>query len=230
MPTCSTRCQVSLENESPRVAILSFTTVLSSYEESLLNTPLVVATGNPGKLREFQQFFNQLNQHSWDLQLKPSELDIEETGTTFAENALIKARGVAIALGQWALADDSGLAVDALGGAPGVYSARYAPTPSECIDRLLTELEGKSDRGAEFVCEIVLCRPNGEIAARASGRCRGNILTQRQGEGGFGYDPVFYVPDEQMTFAEMPIDRKREIGHRGRALERLKSQLLQLGD
>ena len=109
--------------------------------------PLVVATGNPGKLKEFQQFFAQLGDHPWALQLKPSELDIEETGTIFVDNAVLKARGVALALGQWALADDSGLAVDALEGAPGVHSARYAPTPSECIDRLLSELEGVSDRG-----------------------------------------------------------------------------------
>ena len=194
-----------------------------------MTTPLIVATGNPGKVKEFQQFFDRLDSHSWDVQLKPPELDIEETGTTFADNALIKARTVATALNQWALADDSGLAVDALGGAPGVYSARYAPTPSECIDRLLAELEGTSDRGAEFVCEIVLCRPDGTIAARAGGRCRGEILAQRRGDGGFGYDPVFFVPEENLTFAEMSLDHKREIGHRGRALERLKSQLLQLG-
>ena len=190
-----------------------------------MTVPLIVATGNPGKLREFQQFFAQLGHHPWDLQLKPSDLDIEETGNTFAENAVLKARGVALALGQWALADDSGLMVDALDGAPGVYSARYAPTPSECIDRLLSELAGKSDRGAEFICEIVLCKPDGSIAAQASGRSRGEILTHRQGKGGFGYDPVFYVPEFGMTFAEMPLDRKQEIGHRGKALERLKSQL-----
>ncbi|MGK7909275.1 MAG: RdgB/HAM1 family non-canonical purine NTP pyrophosphatase [Synechococcus sp.] len=191
-----------------------------------MTVPLIVATGNPGKLKEFQQFFEQLGDHPWELLLKPSDVEIEETGTTFAENAILKARGVAIATGQWALADDSGLSVDALNGAPGVYSARYAPTPSECIDRLLSELSGKEERGAEFVCEIVLCRPDGSIAAQASARCRGEILTHRQGTGGFGYDPVFFVPEANMTFAEMPTDRKRAIGHRGKALQRLKSQLI----
>jgi XTP/dITP diphosphohydrolase len=192
--------------------------------------PLIVASSNPGKVREFEHFFQGLERFGdrWQLHLKPADLEVEETGSTFAENALLKARSVAIACRQWAIADDSGLAVDALAGAPGVYSARYSPTTETRIARLLQELEGIPQRGAEFVCAIALCQPDGTLAASAVGRRRGEILKTAKGRGGFGYDPVFYVPDAGLTFAEMSPPQKQQWGHRGLALGELHQQLMQL--
>lgn len=187
---------------------------------------LVVATGNPGKLHEMQAYLENLN---WNLTLKPPELEIEETGTTFQENAALKASQVAKALDQWAIADDSGLRVDALEGAPGLYSARYGKTNDERIGRLLRELQGVSDRAAQFVCVVAIARPNGEIVLEAEGICRGEILTERRGEGGFGYDPVFYIPDYGMTFAEMDAATKHRISHRGLAFQSLLPKLKHLG-
>ncbi len=184
--------------------------------------PLIVATGNPGKLREMQDYLAGLN---WDLKLKPDELDVEETGTTFAENACLKASEIAKATGEWAIADDSGLEVEALEGAPGVYSARYGKTDVERIERLLFELGNDLNRQAQFVCVIALARPNGTIALQTEGICRGEILHKPRGDGGFGYDPVFYVPERQLTFAEMSPEVKRSLSHRGRAIAALLPQL-----
>lgn len=188
-------------------------------------TPLIVATGNPGKLQEMQAYLTEL---PCELRLKPPELDIEETGTTFAENACLKATQVAQALGAWAIADDSGLAVDALDGAPGVYSARYGETDGDRIQRLLNALEGEANRRAQFVCVIAIARPDGAIALQAEGICPGEVLTHPRGTGGFGYDPIFFVPDQQMTFAEMPAAVKHQVSHRGRAFAQLIPQLPQV--
>ena len=185
-------------------------------------TVLVVATGNPGKLREIQPYLEGLD---WELQLKPAELEIEETGTTFRENAALKASQIAIATQQWAIADDSGLAVDALGGAPGIYSARYGATDQDRIARLLRELGAQSNRAAKFVCAIAVAKPDGAIALLEEGICPGEILMAPRGAGGFGYDPIFYVPEQGMTFAEMPHEMKQEISHRGRAFQALLPQL-----
>ncbi|AFY39640.1 Nucleoside-triphosphatase rdgB [[Leptolyngbya] sp. PCC 7376] len=188
---------------------------------------LVVATGNPGKVTEMQEY---LHDTVWDLQLKPAELDIEETGTTFLENAELKASQVAKALGQWAIADDSGLAVDALDGAPGLYSARYGKTNQERIDRLLKELGENDQRLAQFICVVAIARPDGTIAAAEEGICPGKILREMKGEGGFGYDPIFYVPEYQQTFAEMSADLKNRISHRGRAFAKILPQITTLGN
>ncbi|WP_421655157.1 RdgB/HAM1 family non-canonical purine NTP pyrophosphatase [Leptothermofonsia sp. ETS-13] len=185
-------------------------------------TILVVATGNPGKLQEMQAYLADLN---WELILKPEDLEIEETGSTFAENACLKASEVARMTGQWAIADDSGLEVDALDGAPGVFSARYGSTDSERIERLLNELGNELNRDAQFVCVIALARPNGAIALQAEGACPGRILHTPRGTGGFGYDPIFYVPEYSQTFAEMPAELKHAISHRGRAFQALLPQL-----
>ncbi|MBD2305905.1 RdgB/HAM1 family non-canonical purine NTP pyrophosphatase [Chroococcidiopsis sp. FACHB-1243] len=183
---------------------------------------LVVATGNPGKLKEMQAYLTDLD---WELTLKPPDLEVEETGATFVANACLKASQVAKATGKWAIADDSGLQVDALGGAPGIYSARYAKTDAERIERVLQELGDATNRQAQFVCAIAIARPDGAIVLQAEGICRGEILTAPRGIGGFGYDPIFYVPDRQMTFAEMPPQLKHEISHRGRAFQALIPQL-----
>jgi len=179
---------------------------------------VVVATGNPGKLKEMQAYLGDLD---WALQIKPDDLDIDETGTTFLENARLKASEVAKALGQWAIADDSGLEVDALDGAPGLYSARYADSDQARIERVLRELEGKANRGAQFVCAIALARPDGTIALETLGICRGEMLTAPRGDGGFGYDPIFYVPDLGRSFAELSPAEKEAHSHRGVAFRQL---------
>jgi XTP/dITP diphosphohydrolase len=183
---------------------------------------LVVATGNPGKLREMQAY---LADFGWELTLKPADLEVEETGSTFAANAWLKASQVAKATGNWAIADDSGLQVDALDGVPGVYSARYGKTDAERISRLLEELGDEPNRQAQFVCAVAIASPDGVIVLQAEGICRGEILHTPRGAGGFGYDPIFYVPAYKMTFAEMTPELKREISHRGQAFQRLLPQL-----
>ncbi|BAY47632.1 RdgB/HAM1 family non-canonical purine NTP pyrophosphatase [Scytonema sp. HK-05] len=185
-------------------------------------TLLVVATGNPGKLKEMQAY---LVDSGWELTLKPEELEIEETGDTFAANACLKASQVAQATGNWAIADDSGLQVDALGGAPGVYSARYGKTDSDRIARLLSELGDTPNRQAQFVCAVAIARPDGTIALESEGVCRGEILHAPRGSGGFGYDPIFYVPEMQLTFAEMTSQLKRSVSHRGKAFAALLQKL-----
>ncbi len=187
--------------------------------------PLIVATGNPGKLAEIQAYLSGL---PWELQLKPPTLEIEETGQTFLENACLKAKTVAAATQQWAIADDSGLEVDALGGAPGLYSARYGRTDAERIERLLRELDGANNRTAQFACAVAIATPEGRIAASTVARCPGEILRSPQGRGGFGYDPIFWVAEAEQTYAEMPATVKHRLSHRGRAFAALEPQLQQL--
>ncbi|MGK7892223.1 MAG: RdgB/HAM1 family non-canonical purine NTP pyrophosphatase [Xenococcus sp. (in: cyanobacteria)] len=186
---------------------------------------LIVATSNPGKLREMAEY---LTGSSWELELKPQELEIAETGTTFIANARLKASEVAKALGEWAIADDSGLAVKALNGAPGIYSARYGNTDTERITRLLNALGDNSQRQAEFICALALARPDGKIVLETEGVCPGEILRETRGEGGFGYDPIFYVPELQQTFAQMSTETKNRVSHRGRAFAQLLPELAKL--
>ena len=183
---------------------------------------LVVATGNPGKVVEMQEYLTDLN---LQLELKPKDLEVEETGETFLANARLKATEVAKATEKWAIADDSGLAVDALDGRPGIYSARYAPTVAEQIERVLTELGDNSNRQAQFICALVVARPDGTIALETEGICRGEILYTSRGNGGFGYDPIFYVPSQDKTFAEMSAEMKRSLSHRGQAFQILLPQM-----
>jgi len=188
---------------------------------------LIVATSNPGKIQEMRPYLGS-TLPNWQLQLKPNELEIEETGSTFLENACLKAAQVASALGEWAIADDSGLSVDALNGAPGIYSARYGPSPQACIDRLLKELQGNLNRQAHFTCALAVARPDGSIALQTEGICPGEILTVQRGEGGFGYDPVFYLPEYRTTFAEMSVELKNQVSHRGLAFQQLVPDLVAL--
>ena len=194
---------------------------------------LVVATSNPNKLTEMQAHLADRDL-GWELVLKPKEIEIEETGATFLENACLKASQVAQIMDKWAIADDSGLSVEALGGAPGIYSARYAETPLLRIERVLQELEKLEDleetanRAAFFTCAVAVARPDGSIALQTEGVCRGEILRSLQGTEGFGYDPIFYVPDQKMTFAEMPPTLKHQISHRGLAFQTILPQLKQL--
>ncbi len=183
---------------------------------------LVIASGNAGKVREFGHLLAEL-----ELQIRPQPegLEVKETGDTFAENARLKASAVARASGCWALADDSGLSVSALGGAPGVHSARYAPSDPERIARLLRELDGAGDRSARFTAALAVADPSGTIRLEVEGVCPGVILRDARGTGGFGYDPVFFVPEAGLTYAEMDKGLKGRIGHRGQAFALLAPQL-----
>jgi XTP/dITP diphosphohydrolase len=183
---------------------------------------LVIASGNAGKIEEFRAYLADLGV---TLILKPDSIDVEETGTTFIENAHLKASQVAIATGEWAIADDSGLEVIALNGAPGVLSARYADTDSDRINRVLSELSHHSNREAQFVCAIAIASPDGEIAADAIGVCKGAIADAPRGNHGFGYDPIFLIPEFQQTFGEIPPEFKAKISHRANALSILRSKL-----
>ena len=186
---------------------------------------LVIASGNTGKIREFEGLLKAL---PVNVRPQPEGLEVEETGTTFAANARLKAIAVARATGEWALADDSGLSVDALDGAPGVHSARYAPTDPERIARLLTALNGSSQRKAHFCAALCIAAPDGRVLLEVEGRCQGQITRTARGEQGFGYDPIFEVDGTELTFAEMPLAEKKQHGHRGRAFAALEPQLREL--
>ena len=154
-------------------------------------------------------------------------VDVEETGTTFAENAMLKAKTICAASGLPAIADDSGLCVDALNGAPGVYSARYGGPELDDVGRyklLLENLRGQLDRRGKFVSAICCCFPNGD-KVEARGECPGAIAYAPKGEGGFGYDPVFFIPGLKKTFAELTTEEKNAISHRGNALNKFKTEL-----
>jgi len=198
-------------------------------------TSLVIASGNAGKIGEFVALLAEL---PLKIRAQPEGLEVEETGPTFAENARLKASAVALASGSWALADDSGLAVAALNGAPGVLSARYAPTDAERIARLLAELAVANqersalglapERSARFSAALAVADPSGAIRIEVEGHCPGLILEAPRGAGGFGYDPVFLVPEAGLTFAEMDKATKARIGHRGRAFGLLEPGLREL--
>lgn len=182
---------------------------------------LVVASGNKNKLREIAEIFTDFEVVS-QKEMGFDE-DVEETGKTFAENALIKARAASKALGMVALADDSGICVDALGGAPGVYSARYCGhhgSDKENRDLLLKNLEGVENRGAYFQSAIALVYPDGRELL-AEGRTNGVILTEEVGEGGFGYDCIFFSDDLQKSFGVASAEEKNAVSHRFRALQAL---------
>jgi len=187
---------------------------------------IVLASNNPGKVREFNQLlagseFEVLPQSGFQLE------EVEETGLTFVENALLKARNAAQHTGLPAIADDSGLEVDVLDGAPGIHSARYAgagASDRQNLEKLLDALKDVSDkkRSARFQCLMVYLRhPKDPTPMIFQGTWEGRILHAPQGNNGFGYDPVFYVPDQQCAAAELPADLKNSLSHRGQALRRL---------
>ena len=188
---------------------------------------LVLASKNPKKLIELNAILSQLNIRVCSEADVGVDVDVEETGTTFEENSLLKARAVMEASNLPAIADDSGLCVDALQGAPGVYSARYG---GEGLDdpartRLLLEnMRGAGTRTAKFVSVITCCFPNGDVIS-ARGECPGTIAFAPVGDGGFGYDPVFFIPDLKKTFAQLSPEEKNAISHRGRALQAFKEKL-----
>lgn len=188
----------------------------------------VLASDNEHKIQEIRDLLPAQIQL-----LKQSDFDIKsaaETGLTFIENALLKARHAAAASGLPAIADDSGLEVDALGGRPGIYSSRFAgeqATDSENVQKLLTEMVGSEIRSARFRCVIVMLRHELDPApVIAQGTLEGEILSEIRGNSGFGYDPVFFLPDRNKTVAEIPLSAKNRISHRAQALQKLIPTLL----
>jgi XTP/dITP diphosphohydrolase len=183
----------------------------------------VLASNNPGKLRELNTILSALGLEVISQREAGLKLDVEETGTTFEENSLLKAQAACQASGMIAIADDSGLEVDALGGEPGVYSARYGTPDLDDAGRtalVLKNMEGKEERACRFVSVVTCCFPDGRILV-ARGTCEGQVAEKPQGENGFGYDPIFYVPELGKTFAQLSDGEKNARSHRGRAIQQL---------
>lgn len=203
-----------------------------------MTTVLVVGTRNKKKLGEIREIYQDLPVDLRDLSAWPDLPDVVEDADTFEGNAAKKAREVAQQVGHWVLAEDSGLVVPALNGAPGVYSARYAGQQGDDAAnnaRLINELNELERLGkltgfapAYYVCFAVLANPQGEIQAQAEGRCHGVMIRQARGDGGFGYDPYFLIPEYHQTFGELSACVKHALSHRGRALTLLRPQLRKL--
>lgn len=187
---------------------------------------IVFATSNPHKLKEIQEICNDEN---IKFVLPPEGFNPVEDGISFEENSFIKAKEAFLLSKKMSLADDSGLCVDALDGAPGLHSARYAGTQQEKIEKLLKSLENKSNKTARFVCVMTLLDFKGNVLFTAKGECCGSIVEQPKGMNGFGYDPIFLPEGSQLTMAEISQEEKNKISHRARALnsvvEFIKKQL-----
>lgn len=192
---------------------------------------LMLGTGNPGKLKEFRSLLKELNINLYAPADESLALDIKEDGDTYRENAVLKAQRFAEESGMWTLADDTGLEVDALGGAPGIRSARYAPSPdasdADRRKRLMQELEEHPQPWtARFQCVVALASPEG-LVYTAQGSCAGQIIPEERGSHGFGYDPIFLVMSEGRTMAQLPMEVKNQVSHRARALKNLEPHLKQ---
>ena len=185
---------------------------------------IVFATGNAHKLKEIQEIAKDTD---IEFILPGNGFNPIENGETFEENSLIKAKEAARVSGKISLADDSGLCVDALNGAPGIHSARYADTPQARIDKLLNVINCETNRNAKFVCAMTLVDKNGDILFQTRGECLGKIAEKQSGQNGFGYDPVFLTKDKDYTktMAEMSEEEKNKISHRGRALRKVLAYL-----
>ena len=187
----------------------------------------VLASRNPGKLKEMNEILSHLGIQVCSEEEAGVDVEVEETGTTFEENSRLKAEAVMKASGLPAIADDSGLCVDCLGGAPGVYSARYGGPELDDAGRyrlLLENMRGQMPRTAPFVSAITCCFPNGDVLT-ARGECPGTIAYAPMGEGGFGYDPGFFVPPLKKTFAQLTPEEKNAVSHRGKALAAFRDKL-----
>jgi XTP/dITP diphosphohydrolase len=194
---------------------------------------VLIATTNPGKIREFREMLGSDRYHWSDLSQHPGTGAVEETGTTFRANACLKAAHYARLLGMPSIADDSGLEVDALGRSPGVYSARWAEMngagrgDADNNRLLLQQLAHVPDerRTARFVCVLALADPHGSVLIMARDTIEGRIVRQARGDNGFGYDPLFLVPQLGRTTAELSAEQKHAISHRGKALRRLREMM-----
>lgn len=190
---------------------------------------VIIATKNRGKAREFEEIFAPRGLVVRTLLDYPEIADIEETGHSFEENAVLKAEAVAKKLNKIVMSDDSGLIIDALEGRPGIYSARYAGEQKDDqanIDKVLKELAGvpANKRTARFYCALALAAPSKDTITVA-GTCEGLILEERRGSNGFGYDPIFYVTEKENSMAELPADEKNKISHRANAIKKLDAVL-----
>ena len=182
---------------------------------------ITLGTGNEHKVFEINTIVKSLGYDNIIFTPAPEGFNPVEDGESFEENSYIKAKEGAKLSGMTCLADDSGLCIDALNGAPGLYSARYAGSQDDKIKRVLTELEGVENRKAKFVCCMTLVDKSGEIIHRTKGECHGHIIKERKGVNGFGYDPIFMPDNYDITIAEMSDDKKNSISHRGRALREM---------
>lgn len=190
---------------------------------------IVFATGNSHKLQEIKEIAGKTD---IEFILPPENFNPVENGKTFEENSLIKAQEAAKVSGQISLADDSGLCVEVLDGAPGIYSARYDKTPQKRIDKLLNVLKNEQNRKAKFVCAMTLVDKDGKILFQTRGECFGQIAEKQSGANGFGYDPIFLTKDTdyKQTMAEMTEKEKNEISHRSRALRKVLEYLNDLNN
>lgn len=184
---------------------------------------IVLASSNKHKVQEINDIVKTKYEKECDIEfvLPPEGFDPIEDGKTFEENSRIKAMAAWELTKSWALADDSGLCIKSLNGAPGLYSARYAETPQKRIERVLTEMKDKTDRTAEFVCAMTLINPQGEVAFACKGICKGSITQEPAGSNGFGYDPIFLVEGRTTTMAELSEEEKNQISHRSQALNQI---------
>ena len=182
---------------------------------------IILGTGNEHKVFEINEIVKACGYDNIKFISAPKGFDPIEDGSTFEENSYIKAKEASKLSGRISMADDSGLCIDALNGAPGLYSARYAGTQDTKIERVLNELEGKDNRSAKFVCCMTLVDENGEIIHTSKGECHGQIIKERRGSNGFGYDPIFMPDGYDITIAEMSEKGKNSISHRGNALRKM---------
>ena len=200
------------------VIIIYLTNKIKNINIEIMKKILYLASKNPGKILEYKKMLSKVN---CQLLLQPQSIDVLEDGQTFHENAYKKASKVSSETNNYAIADDSGLCINALGGSPGIFSSRFAETDEERIKKVLRKLEGIENREAFFLASICLFSPKGELILSSEARCYGNIVKQYRGSNGFGYDPIFEEKTSKLTFAEMKNDIKEIYSHRGRALEKM---------
>ena len=188
---------------------------------------LYLASKNYGKIEEYKKLLLDIN---CKLLLQPESIVVEENGISFRENAIKKAREVSRKTSNYAIADDSGICIDALNGKPGIYSSRYAENDKKRIERVLNELDGEENRSAFFIANVCVCSPNGDVILESEAKCFGNIILKPRGKNGFGYDPIFEELSSKLTFAEMNNDLKDKCSHRGKAVKKIIPQLLKIFD
>ncbi len=186
---------------------------------------LYLASKNQGKIEEYKKLLLNVN---CQLLLQPESIEVEENGITFRENAFKKASTVSKKTRNYAIADDSGICIDALDGKPGIYSSRYAANDQKRIERVLHELNGEENRGAFFIANVCVCSPTGNVILESEAKCLGNIILSPRGNSGFGYDPIFEELSSKLTFAEMNNELKDICSHRGKAVKKIIPQLLKI--